>query len=301
MKYDVPAAFFVLGSFLIGFIDCQTATDNPPATEAVTSTEKTLATEAVTDAPTTTTELPATFMENLTSGKLELPSRLKPATEELKKIRGVYPYFGKLQSSLQIKNDSLSCILLQLDASISFTQEGQQSKEMTEVPMDELIGYSGDCGDGKQKPQTVSLWFYHQGIFTLQFTFQKNETGKFWLVKSIELSNAETSKLIGTSKQREIIIAAPVNKSFSCPFVFPIQMYDDRGNVRAYVILETITMQAYSESNKFGPESMCPYRSDTTPIAVGCTLAVITILIGAGYAIYRSFFVKKVDYDTMED
>ena len=43
------------------------------------------------------------------------------------------------------------------------------------------------------------------------------------------------------------------------------------------------------------------FRSDTVPIAVGSCLAVITVLVIAGYAAYRSLTVKKLDYATMDE
>jgi hypothetical protein len=41
-------------------------------------------------------------------------------------------------------------------------------------------------------------------------------------------------------------------------------------------------------------------RDETVPIAVGSTLAVVVLLTVSGYAGYRYFKVKKIEYDTME-
>ena len=40
--------------------------------------------------------------------------------------------------------------------------------------------------------------------------------------------------------------------------------------------------------------------NETVPMAVGSTLAAVTILTIAGYAVWRHFKVKKFNYDTME-
>lgn len=40
-------------------------------------------------------------------------------------------------------------------------------------------------------------------------------------------------------------------------------------------------------------------QDETVPIAVGSTLAVAAVAVVVGYALYRSVFVRRVDYNTM--
>lgn len=41
-------------------------------------------------------------------------------------------------------------------------------------------------------------------------------------------------------------------------------------------------------------------QDETVPLAVGCTLALITLLILVGFAVHRAYHAAKVDYNTME-
>lgn len=42
------------------------------------------------------------------------------------------------------------------------------------------------------------------------------------------------------------------------------------------------------------------YRDERAPLAVGTTLAVVTLLTVAGYGVYRYVKIKKVQYDNVE-
>lgn len=54
------------------------------------------------------------------------------------------------------------------------------------------------------------------------------------------------------------------------------------------------------------PEYICSpggpgsYRSETAPIAVGSTFAIVVLVTVTGYGVYRYFKIKKVEYGTME-
>lgn len=60
------------------------------------------------------------------------------------------------------------------------------------------------------------------------------------------------------------------------------------------------------KNNEFAAEFSCTSlsaranRDETAPVAVGSTLAAAVLLTITGYAAYRYFKVKKVQYDTME-
>ena len=41
-------------------------------------------------------------------------------------------------------------------------------------------------------------------------------------------------------------------------------------------------------------------RDDTVPFAVGMTLALLVVCTVGGYAGYRYFKIRKIEYDTME-
>ncbi|GFX36675.1 lysosome-associated membrane glycoprotein 5 [Trichonephila clavipes] len=41
-------------------------------------------------------------------------------------------------------------------------------------------------------------------------------------------------------------------------------------------------------------------QDETVPLAVGCTLALITLFILVGFSIHRAYHAAKVDYNSME-
>ena len=40
-------------------------------------------------------------------------------------------------------------------------------------------------------------------------------------------------------------------------------------------------------------------QDDSVPVIVGSITCMVSILVVIGYAVYRSWFVRRVDYDTM--
>lgn len=40
-------------------------------------------------------------------------------------------------------------------------------------------------------------------------------------------------------------------------------------------------------------------QDDSVPVIVGSITIMVSILLVVGYAVYRSWFVRRVDYDTM--
>ena len=49
-----------------------------------------------------------------------------------------------------------------------------------------------------------------------------------------------------------------------------------------------------------GPDEEPFVQDETVPLAVGCTLALITLLILVGFSVHRAYNAAKVDYNTME-
>ena len=70
-------------------------------------------------------------------------------------------------------------------------------------------------------------------------------------------------------------------------------------NSQASLIRLFVCFKQFSEF-VCSPGGAKSYRDETAPIAVGSTLAVITLLTVAGYGVYRYMKVKKVQYDAME-
>lgn len=118
----------------------------------------------------------------------------------------------------------------------------------------------------------------------------------------------------------------PVGKSYLCEEV-DIDLKTDPADhppkdVYGSLLLRVLQVQAFMyKSENFSTSFQCknvrgfrlgaftvPFRalemffcrSETTPIAVGSTLAIVALAIIAGYGAFRYFKVKNVQYNTME-
>ncbi|RWS14597.1 lysosome-associated membrane glyco5-like protein [Dinothrombium tinctorium] len=108
----------------------------------------------------------------------------------------------------------------------------------------------------------------------------------------------------------------PLGKSYFCPAPPAVNLYDKKGEQTVFVRLTSIQIQAFEIKNgKFSTEKRCPevafgsgvaepldltsIQTDSVQMVVGCITVFVAIGTVAGYAGYRSLFVKRVEYDTM--
>ncbi|EEC17104.1 conserved hypothetical protein [Ixodes scapularis] len=106
------------------------------------------------------------------------------------------------------------------------------------------------------------------------------------------------------------LFETPMGESYFCPTPKLVALTDSRGGRKVAVQFKDLRIQAYEFQGTYGPAHRCsqvrmagvqdPFPQDeTVPIAVGSTLAVAAVAVVVGYALYRSVFVRRVDYNTM--
>lgn len=101
---------------------------------------------------------------------------------------------------------------------------------------------------------------------------------------------------------------APVGKSYLCEEVIVNLDPDEDDNmpdgIRGELSLRKLQVQPFMyRGDNFDPAFECKmlknFRSETAPIAVGSTLAIAVLATIGGYAAFRYYKVKNIQYDSM--
>lgn len=108
---------------------------------------------------------------------------------------------------------------------------------------------------------------------------------------------------------KTMLIPTPVGKSYACEEL-DIDLETDKEDrpppgLKGSLLLRALQLQPFMyKSERFEPSMECKemrtYRDETAPLAVGTTLAIFVLMTISGYAIFRHFKVKNVQYNTME-
>ncbi|GBO16180.1 hypothetical protein AVEN_206946-1 [Araneus ventricosus] len=114
-----------------------------------------------------------------------------------------------------------------------------------------------------------------------------------------------------TARSKDItLFETPLKNSYFCPGQEIVLLYAVNKQV-VTVRIRDLQLQPFEiENGQFSPTQRCskvvideetPYVQDeTVPFAVGCTLALITLIILLGFSIHRAYHAAKVDYNSME-
>ncbi|GIY83592.1 lysosome-associated membrane glycoprotein 5 [Caerostris darwini] len=116
-----------------------------------------------------------------------------------------------------------------------------------------------------------------------------------------------------TARSRNVnSFETPLGKSYFCPAQEVVTLYvANKPTVTARI--KELRLQPFEvENGQFSPAHRCskviidgleetPFVQDeTVPLAVGCTLALITLFILVGFSVHRAYNAAKVDYNSME-
>lgn len=259
-----------------------------------------------------TTTRPVKIIVDMASARSRLPMQV--VNSELKTTTTTAPSpTSSAEQPLYRVNSSngQACILLQVDALITVkyrTKVGEEREADIYVPNDATV--TGNCANDNSA--TMSLKWK---AFVLFWSFARSPGGEGWYVDKIELTyNSsdrhfelidqpnKTIRLSTSKKHATMFFPTPVGKSYACNEK-EIPLTD--GKNQASVLLREMKLQPFKfKSNSFATEFWCrperAARDETAPVAVGSTLAAAVLLTITGYAAYRYFKVKKVQYDTME-
>ncbi|CAG2119093.1 unnamed protein product, partial [Medioppia subpectinata] len=223
--------------------------------------------------------------------------------------------------------NGLICILAKIEASFTITYdiEGGTQVLIDRIPIDATS--KGRCDYLlDEKPVLDVSWI---GGFTFRMIFEK--AGELnWGINSIDLLyNTADSLFRGSTKGGKKVarsvegslgmFTTQLGKSYLCPSPPVINLFESKTGKQTVVLrLTNIQIQAFQiESGKFAPMVRCssvgfgsgvqafpPIRfsleqDDSVPVIVGSITIMVSILVVVGYAVYRSWFVRRVDYDTM--
>ncbi|GFT57904.1 lysosome-associated membrane glycoprotein 5 [Nephila pilipes] len=208
------------------------------------------------------------------------------------------------------------CLLAKFHAvfSIMYSSKGGEQKAEITVPKN---GYSkGKCGSSTKSPLLQVSW--QKYAFTMMFNKTEEDN---WVVTSMELTYDTSEPLFDgatnagkkTARSKSVLLfETPLQKSYYCPAQETVPMYTGNKQVVTARIKE-LQLQPYEvEAGQFSPVHRCskviidgleetPFVQDeTVPLAVGCTLALITLFILVGFSIHRAYHAAKVDYNSME-
>lgn len=209
------------------------------------------------------------------------------------------------------------CLLAKFSASFQITYESTGGDQTVSVNLPEEAQVNGRCASYEKEPQLELQWPGFRLI--MEFTLAKPTES--WELLAMELLYNTASPIFdeatnaGKRTARSLedgLFATPYGKSYFCPSPDVINMYNSKKDKIVLARLKDVRLQVYDvEHGKFSTAQRCslvriggipePFAQDeTVPIAVGSTLAVVSVLVVIGYALWRNMATRKADYDTME-
>ncbi|KPM07174.1 lysosome-associated membrane glyco5-like protein [Sarcoptes scabiei] len=176
-----------------------------------------------------------------------------------------------------------------------------------------------------EKPVLDISWI---GGFTFRIIFEKIIDEEKWTVNSIDLlyntadslfrGSLQGGKKVARTKEGSLeMFTTAMGKSYFCPSPPIINLYESKtGKPSVVVRLTNVHLQAFQiDKGRFAPISRCSQVSfgsgvaaplyisleqdDSVPVVVGTLTVIVSILVIVGYAVYKSWVFKPVDYDNM--
>jgi len=224
------------------------------------------------------------------------------------------------------------CLLVKLDAMFIITYDTSYGKQQLihRLPIDSEM--KGRCANVLDANSIMDITWKggskrSEGGFMLRLVFEKYRDSDTWSVKRMEfVYNTGDALFDGASRASERIakitnenvlaqFETPLGKSYLCPSPDVLNFVDsETGESNVIVRLSNVQMQAFDiTAGKFSPVLRCGQvgfgYGVVTPFGLeagdsdGVQMTVFTITVMSslstvlGYALYRSFFVKKIDYE----
>lgn len=217
--------------------------------------------------------------------------------------------------------DGTVCILAKFQVFFTITYAGRGGLQTVTLKMPESATAKGICASEDQEPVLELTWPVFRFILMFSRVPPVNDKGRgSWKVSSVEIQFNTNSpffpgatnagKRTARSSDNMTLFETPMGESYYCPTPKLVTLTDSRGGHKVAVQFKDLHIQAYDFQGTYGPAHRCsqvrmagvqdPFPQDeTVPIAVGSTLAVAAVAVVVGYALYRSVFVRRVDYNTM--
>ncbi|XP_022657343.1 lysosome-associated membrane glycoprotein 5-like [Varroa destructor] len=234
--------------------------------------------------------------------------------------RGSAPRVKAPEHSLAVwDSDGTICILARFQAFFTIpyaTAVGMQYASM-KMPPNRELGTRGVCSTDSRDPQFEVQW----PLFKFIMHFTRSRQRSSWYVNKLEVQYNTNSPLFpgalkagrryASTTHNISLFMTPMGQSYGCPLHPPLALAIVNSSAKIMVKLKDMRLQAYQLTGNYGPLSRCqqvamahtldPYNYDrTVPVAVGSTLAGVSIATVVGYALYRSVFARKVDYGAVQ-
>lgn len=280
-------------------------------------------------AETASVEPKVTAVDNATTGGPKLPASKSQKAEPTAKeavppavAPGVVPPRSPIpEFSFGVWNatDGTVCILAKFQAFFTITYASRGGFQTVTLKMPETAKSKGICASDDQEPVLELTWPVFRFILMFSRTPAVNDKGS-WKVSGLEIQFNTNSpffpgatnpgKRTARTGDNVTLFETPMGESYFCPTPKLVALTDSRGGRKVAVQFKDLRIQAYEFQGTYGPAHRCsqvrmagvqdPFPQDeTVPIVVGSTLAVAAVAVVVGYALYRSVFVRRVDYNTM--
>lgn len=217
--------------------------------------------------------------------------------------------------------DGTVCILAKFQVFFTITYASRGGLQTVTLKMPESAKAKGICATEDQEPVLELTWPVFRFILMFSRVPPAGDKGRgSWKVSGMEIQFNTNSpffpgatnagKRTARSPENMTLFETPMGESYFCPTPKLVTLTDSRGGRKVAVQFKDLRIQAYEFQGTYGPAHRCsqvrmagvqdPFPQDeTVPIAVGSTLAVAAVAVVVGYALYRSVFVRRVDYNTM--
>ncbi|XP_028162584.1 lysosome-associated membrane glycoprotein 1-like isoform X3 [Ostrinia furnacalis] len=261
-------------------------TPDPDPKNTTTSTTTTTTTTTTTSTTTTTTQKPPAP----TPPPKPTPPKPLPAPDQ-----GTW--------SLTNKTSNVTCIVAQFAAQINITYRMTNNNvtsyrsEVMNVPVNATV-QDGSCNASSTQQWLLIGWPGSDGVLnTIRLQFLKNETTRTYALSSLNLT-VDASVLVNASVPADTLEfsygeewATPLATSYRCLPATKLSMSNETYDATAVVTVSRLQEEAFRTVNGtgFSAARECGGGDvpDAVPIAVGCALGGLVLVVLVAYLVAR--------------
>ncbi|XP_034251954.1 lysosome-associated membrane glycoprotein 1-like [Thrips palmi] len=274
------------------------ATEVPPPTTPAGTTTTPATPSSSTTAPSSTTVPPPPTTSTSAPTTTPTPAPTTPAPAPTTPAPTPSPFPDSLQKgNWTVSGDNVTCILaaMSVSAKIKYPVQGANTTLEKAVFVPSLAKAEGSCDPTSQ---WIKLTW---GNNSMQVDFKKNDTAKMYFISQITYSlfaDSAVFKNISTdlaNKQYNFMrvkqdYMVNLNQSFHCTREQNLTLTNDGSKINAELFLSSVQLQAFHIENTavFSAPQYCELDTpDIVPIAVGCALAALVIVVLVAYLVGR--------------
>jgi lysosomal-associated membrane protein 1/2 len=177
---------------------------------------------------------------------------------------------------------------LKIDIAAQFEFNGKQNLTFNLLPN----ATKSDEVCGEEEDELKLKWEWQGATYQLSFSFSKNKTEETYKLHNLTLedtSSQQKSYLVGP----KVVLSGGLGKSYKCNHQEKLEM--SSGSVTWKDVQVQAFMNADSDG-KYGTQQVCAEddtTSDVVPIAVGCALIALVIIVLIAYIVGRKISRQK--------